>query len=114
LARLSNDAGDIFLVDLHEGAFKVRLPQGSYIVIAEGAAIRSVNRKLPSGCASIGRAPAQGFFDNGLNRAATGDAWTRIVIEGPVAEDADTVTVGAMCSGAGSGGFDGVTLDVVD
>jgi hypothetical protein len=49
-----------------------------------------------------------------LNRAATGDAWTRIVIEGPVAEDADTVTVGAMCSGAGSGGFDGVTLDVVD
>jgi hypothetical protein len=65
LARLSNDAGDIFLVDLHEGAFKVRLPQGSYIVIAEGAAIRSVNRKLPSGCASIGRAPAQGFSTMG-------------------------------------------------
>jgi erythromycin esterase len=58
--------------------------------------------------------PGQGFFDNGLSRAATGDAWTRIVIEGPVAEDADTVTVGAMCSGAGSGGFDGVTLDVVN
>ena len=58
--------------------------------------------------------PAQGFFDNGLKRAATGETWTRIVIEGPVAEDADTITLGAMCSGGGSSGFDGVTLDVVN
>jgi len=57
---------------------------------------------------------AVGFFDNAMNRAVSQDVWTQLVIEGLVAEDAESLHFGAMIFGNGAAGFDDVKLEVVD
>ena len=55
---------------------------------------------------------AVGFFDNMGNRPIRSAAWAEYAIEGTVADDATSIALGAMASGAVSADFDAISLAV--
>lgn len=59
----------------------------------------------------VDRADKQrGFFDNMGDRPIAPQAWAEVVIEGPVAEDAEKIVFGGLFSGRGAGEFDDFAL----
>ncbi len=75
--------------------------------------LRAGARSRVQGWLRVDRAGGMGHFDDMADRPVTAERWTRVTLEGPVADDATVVVIGGLVKG-GEGWFDGFTLEAGD